>query len=100
MKSLRHALPRFYHLRSSFAILGAVLAPVLLPVPADVVRGSTYIPYSRNLGPIREVQRKWLLLADKDGRLMSHNLRVPQLMSCTPVCPNPYPHLASSLQQL
>ena len=72
MKSLRHALPRFYHLRSSFAILGAVLAPVLLPVPADVVRSSTYIPYSRNLGPIRKVQRKWLLLPDKDGRLMSY----------------------------
>ena len=50
MKSLRYAMQRFYHLRSSFAILGAVLAPVLLPVPADVVRGFTYIPYSRNLG--------------------------------------------------
>ena len=86
----------------SFAILGAVLASVLLGTCYQPFAGpgSTYIPYSRNLGPIREVQRKWLLLADKDGRLMSHNLRVPQLMSCTPVCPNPYPHLASSLQQL
>ena len=65
---------RFYHLWSSFVVSGAALAGQCY---YHQLHGSTYIPYSRNLGPIREVQRKWLLSADKDGRPMS----------CTPTNP-------------
>ena len=63
---------QFCHFRGSFG----------LGVNPTSRSGSTYIPYSCNLGPIREVQCKWLLLPDKDGRLMSHT---------TPVYPYPHP---------